>query len=80
MIMYAPIVSIVQLRYSFIDAGTQQPVRIGRTHMTFYDFDTSRAGMRECMQAKGGVVSTSVSEDTTLEEVDNVSAVLLAGP
>ena len=42
--------SFVQLRFTFVDAPSGQPVTLGRTHVTFVDFDVSQYGLRECMQ------------------------------
>lgn len=57
-------ITYVQLKYTFLNSGTGEPITLGRTFMTFYDFDTGRqtygndnalAGVsqRECIQMQG---------------------------
>ena len=59
----------VQLRFSFVDSLTSEPITLERTHVTFYDFDSSRKGVRECVQANGSVVGVSLTDDTELEQI-----------
>ena len=63
--------SFVQLRYSFFEHGTNEPLIIPRTHMTFYDFDQGMKGQTECMQLQASdqteSLSVDLSENTELE-------------
>ena len=59
--------TFVQLRFAFLSASDDSLVTLGRTYVTFYDFDNSRSGLRECMQVRGGVVGEALTADTELE-------------
>lgn len=54
------------LRFTFLNAQTSQPVLLGRTYISFYDFDLS-ASSRECLQVKGAS-SYRLSSDTAISE------------
>ena len=62
--------SFVELRFSFLDATTDAPVTLPRTHVTFYDFDNSKFGIRECMQVNGGVLEQAITDSTELEQFE----------
>jgi hypothetical protein len=76
--------SMVQLRFSFIDA-VGLPLHLN-TELTFYDFDQTGGGVRECMQlgfdeddnATAGLsppISVAFSEQSELETYEAVEAV-----
>jgi len=71
--------TFVQLRYTFVDGSSGLPLTLDRTYVTFYDFDDNRQGVHECLQAKGGIVHTAMTDDTELEELDPSSAGLPDG-
>ena len=58
--------TFMQLRYTFINSLTTEPATLGRTYMTFYDFDGSNT-LRECMQIRGSVSKVGVSPTTELQ-------------
>ena len=69
----APRAAIVQLRFAFRAGGTNIPLTLSRTSLTFYDFDNGRFGLRECMQLRGssaGSVFATIAEDSELEEIE----------
>ena len=48
--------SFVELSYTFMRSGTSDSLTLGRTFMTFYDFDKQLdGGSQECMQINGAV-------------------------
>lgn len=66
--------NFVQLQFRFLDGATGLPLTLDRTQMTFYDFDQSESGTRECLQVKGSVVDTRVAVGTQLEMLDTALA------
>ena len=62
--------SFVQLQFAFVAATDSSPLTLGRTYVTFYDFDNSKNGIRECMQARGGVIGETVTLDTELQRFE----------
>ena len=68
--------TFVQLRFSFLNASNGAPLTLRRTHMTFYDFDQTWRHVRECMQAKGGIVGVALAEPTELEQIESNSTTM----
>ena len=59
--------SLVELTFSFVQASSDAPVVLPRTYITFFDFDTSGNGARECLQVNGGVAEQTLATGTQLE-------------
>ena len=85
----APSASFLELRFTFVAAGTSTPLTLGRTHITFYDFDEgipNPTALRECAQFKGTTASrtkaftTATSELEELEWNSTAGGVQVAGP
>jgi hypothetical protein len=56
-----PPASIVELRFAFMANGSNVPVVLPRTQLTFYDLGSGLGGLRECMQIRGTHASSTMS-------------------
>lgn len=77
---------IVDLRFTFLNAATNAPLVLPRTHISFYDFDQDgrlpngwQNDVRECMQARGGITGTTLTANTQIEEYQLDANALIGG-
>merc|ERR1740138_1672010 len=68
---FAPDLSRLELRFTFLDSATYEPVRVRGTHVSFFDFDAARGGLiRECILGRDAT-NTIVPSHTTLSRVSS---------
>lgn len=53
--------SFVELRFTFMANGSNVPLVLPRTQLTFYDLGRGLGGLRECMQIRGTHASSTMS-------------------